>query len=287
MGSKGRTLLAAYIAFQLTELEGQLPLIGAADPEAVHNARLALRRIRSVLSCYRGLVPKLPRPAREEVRWLATSLGESRDAYVLAQRIRLSLDTKDSWNAPESLRLAVEELESSSARLATALGGRKRSRRTVRGARAALLEAPDATDYKPPTADLAERLQVQWERLQHSLAEEAGTDDPDVRNAALHQARKDVKCLRYSVEAVADAFSHHAAGVIQPAIGLQRLLGEQHDAVVAGDWIRELANTPGVDAEDAQRLGAMEVRRRLNAEEEFRMAIAEYPVPAPRRALIF
>ncbi|WAH95782.1 CHAD domain-containing protein [Arthrobacter sp. MMS18-M83] len=286
MGSKGRTLLAAYIAFQLTELEGQLPLIGAADPEAVHNARLALRRIRSVLSCYRGLVPKLPRPARQEVRWLATSLGESRDAYVLAQRIRLSLDTKDSWNAPESLRLAVEELESSSAQLASTLGRRKRSRRTVRAARA-LVDAPDAKEYKPPTADLAERLQVQWERLQHSLAEEAGSDDPDVRNAALHQARKDVKCLRYSVEAVADAFSHHAAGVIQPAIGLQRLLGEQHDAVVAGDWIRELANTAGVDAGDAQRLEEMEVRRRLNAEEEFRMAIAEYPVPAPRRALTF
>lgn len=287
MGSKGRTLLAAYIAFQLTELEGQLPLIGAADPEAVHNARLAIRRLRSVLNCYRGLVPELPRPAREEVKWLATSLGESRDAYVLAQRIRLSLDTKDSWNAPESLRLAVEELELSSARLATALGVRKRSKRTVRAARAALLKAPDAKEYKPPTADLAERLQVQWERLQHSLAEEAGSGDPDVRNAALHQARKDVKCLRYSAESVADAFSHHAAGVIQPAIGLQRLLGEQHDAVVAGDWIRELANTPGVDAEDAQRLEAMESRRRLNAEEEFRMAMAEYPVPAPRRALIF
>ncbi|MCZ9883967.1 CHAD domain-containing protein [Arthrobacter sp. B2a2-09] len=287
MGNKGRASLAAYIAFQLTELEGQLPLIAAADPEAVHNARLALRRLRSVLSCYRGMIPKLPRPAREEVSWLATSLGESRDAYVLAQRIRLSLDTKDSWKSPEAVRLALEELEGSSARLAAALGGHKRSKRTVRAARAALLEVPAAREYKHPTADLAERLQARWERLQHSLAEQAGSSDPEVRNAALHQARKDVKCLRYSVEAVADAFSHHAYGVIQPAIGLQRLLGEQHDAVVAGEWIRELAKTPGIDAEDVQRLESMEVRRRLNAEEEFRMAIAEYPVPAPRRALIF
>jgi CHAD domain-containing protein len=253
----------------------------------VHNARLALRRLRSVLSCFRGMTPKLPRHAREEIAWLASSLGESRDAYVLSQRIRLSLDTKDSWNTPEALRAAVDQLEASSARLAAVLGGHKRSRRAVRAARAALLDASDDKEYKHPTADLAERLQARWERLQHSLAEEAGSGDPEVRNAALHQARKDVKCLRYSVEAVADAFSHRASGVIQPAIGLQRLLGEQHDAVVAGEWIRELANTPGVDAEDAQRLESMEVRRRLSAEEEFRMAIAEYPVPAPRRALVF
>ncbi|MDQ0031126.1 CHAD domain-containing protein [Arthrobacter bambusae] len=287
MGHTGHAPLAAYIAFQLTELEGQLPLIATADPEAVHNARLALRRLRSVLSCYRGMIPRLPRQAREEVDWLATSLGESRDAYVLAQRIRLSLDTNDSWKSPEAVHAAVEELEASSARLAAALGGHKRSKRTVRAARAALLEVPAGTKYQPPTADLAERLQARWERLQHSLGEQAGTSDPEVRNAAFHQARKDVKCLRYSVEAIADAFSHHAFGVIQPAIGLQRVLGEQHDAVVATEWIRELADNPGIDSDDARILESMEVRRRLNAEEEFRMAIAEYPVPAPRRALIF
>ncbi|WP_197023116.1 CHAD domain-containing protein [Arthrobacter sp. MA-N2] len=287
MGSKDRAPLAVYIAFQLTEVEGQLPLIATADPEAVHNARLALRRLRSVLSCYRGMIPGLPKPVRQEVRWLATSLGESRDAFVLAQRIRLSLEAKDSWKAPEAVRRALEELESSSARLAAALGGGKRSKRTLRAARAALLEVPAAKEYRHPTADLAERLQARWEQLQHSLAEEAASGDPDVRNAALHQARKDVKCLRYSVEAIADTFSHHASGVIQPAIGLQRLLGEQHDAVVAGAWIRELAKAPGIDAEDSQRLESMEVRRRLNAEEDFKVAMAEYPVPAPRRALIY
>jgi hypothetical protein len=75
VGNKGQAPLAAYIAFQLTELEGQLPLIAAADPEAAHNARLALRRLRSVLSCYRGMIPKLPRPAREEVSWKLPAPG--------------------------------------------------------------------------------------------------------------------------------------------------------------------------------------------------------------------
>jgi len=170
--------------------------------------------------------------------------------------------------------------------LAASLGAHKRNKRTVRAARAALLEVPGAREYKHPTADLAERPRHGGSGC--STASRSRRPAATRRCATLRSTRHArTSSASASVEAVADASSPQASGVIQPAIGLQRLLGDQHDAVVAGEWIRGLAKNPGIDSEDAQRLESIEVRRRLNAEEEFRMAIAEYPVPAPRRALIF
>jgi hypothetical protein len=245
VGNKGQAPLAAYIAFQLTELEGQLPLIAAADPEAAHNARLALRRLRSVLSCYRGMIPKLPRPAREEVSWKLPAPGWPLPlARTSATNARCGLQEPRYWKclAPGNTSTRRRTSPSASRHGGSGCSTASRSRRPAATRRCATLRS-----------------------TRHARTSSASA----------------------SVEAVADASSPQASGVIQPAIGLQRLLGDQHDAVVAREWIRGLAKNPGIDSEDAQRLESIEVRRRLNAEEEFRMAIAEYPVPAPRRALIF
>ncbi|UVJ38846.1 CHAD domain-containing protein [Arthrobacter sp. CJ23] len=298
MGSDSRDALGTYLAFQLTELEGYLPLIAAADQEAIHGARLALRRLRSVLSCYKEILPKVPGPVREEVRWLARSLGEARDAYVLGKRIALSLDANGSWRAPGPLHASVDALMAASGRSAAALGAGKRSRRAVQAAREALLAGKRKgkgkashrlrQDGRNHTLDeLAQRLQTQWETLQLSLAAEATATDEAERNTLLHQARKDIKCLRYAVEAAAEAFGPTAAGIIQPAIAMQRILGEQHDSVVAGAWLEALAASPGVDSSDAAELRAMEARRLAGAEAQFRAAAVEFPVPAPRRVLLF
>lgn len=296
MGSDGRDALGTYLAFQLTELEGYLPLIAAADQEAIHGARLALRRLRSVLSCFKEILPKVPGPVRQEIKWLARSLGEARDAYVLGKRIALSLDAHDSWRSPAPLHAAVDALMAASGRSAASLGAGKRSRRTVEAARESLLAGKGKgkashrlrQDGRHHTLEeLAQRLQDQWSTLQLSLAAEAAATDEAERNTLLHQARKDIKCLRYAVEAVAEAFGPTAAGIIQPAVGMQRILGEQHDSVVAGAWLEELAARPGVDSSDAAELRAMEARRLASAEAQFRAAAVEFPVPAPRRVLLF
>lgn len=57
-------------------------------PEPVHQARVALRRLRSALSIFRPIVAddRLPHLA-DELRWLAGSLGEARDLDVLMARV--------------------------------------------------------------------------------------------------------------------------------------------------------------------------------------------------------
>lgn len=284
MGKKARKTLESYVSAQLDELDNALPMLASPDHEAVHRSRVAIRRLRSVLGCYRGLLPRLRRPLRHELRWLARSLGEARDQHVLAQRMRLSIDARASWEAPEALYRAVESLDSGAGRAAAELGRKKRCRRIVRNVRAAL---GSADRVKVRKEALAYRMQGQWELIRGELDGAGATSSSAVRNAALHEARKEVKRLRYAAEAVTETFGPDTAAIIQPAITFQRVLGEQHDAVVAGEWLAGLEGEPDVDSRDVRFLRDVEERRRIRAEEDFRLAALEYPIPAARRVLNF
>ena len=63
---------------------------GADQPDAVHKARVATRRLRSALRTFRPLLDRtVTDPLRREVRWLTGALGAPRDAEVLLQALRL------------------------------------------------------------------------------------------------------------------------------------------------------------------------------------------------------
>ncbi len=71
------------------------------DPEGVHQARVASRRLRSDLRTFRtALDPAWAEPLREELRWLGTVLGEARDADVLFDRMRGRAGTIPPPEAP-------------------------------------------------------------------------------------------------------------------------------------------------------------------------------------------
>ena len=58
------------------------------EPEAVHDMRVATRRLRSTLATYRPLLDREQTdPLREELKWLGEALGRPRDAEVLHQRM--------------------------------------------------------------------------------------------------------------------------------------------------------------------------------------------------------
>jgi CHAD domain-containing protein len=59
-----------------------------ADPEDLHQMRVALRRMRSVLKLSGALVGDGAEPVRAELGWLGQSLGEVRDYDVLIGHLR-------------------------------------------------------------------------------------------------------------------------------------------------------------------------------------------------------
>ena len=63
------------------------------DDEAVHQARVATRRMRSDLRTFAPLLDEgWSTPLRDELRWLGDALGEVREADVLMLRLRRQLD---------------------------------------------------------------------------------------------------------------------------------------------------------------------------------------------------
>jgi CHAD domain-containing protein len=58
---------------------------------------------------------------------------------------------------------------------------------------------------------------------------------------ALHQIRIRAKRCRYAAEAAGPVFGEPAKGLARAVAGLQDVLGEQHDAVVAESWLRRAA----------------------------------------------
>ena len=107
------------------------------DPEAVHKARVATRRLRSDLRTFRPVLePAWSEPLRTELQWLGRALGQVRDADVLlaALTAQAAALPDDHQTAAARLRHTLEEAR-----------GRDR---------AALLETLDSDRY----AQLLDRL---------------------------------------------------------------------------------------------------------------------------------
>jgi len=200
---------------------GRLADVG--DREALHDFRVALRRLRSALRAYR---PWLGRAASRKVRSALRDLGRAtnagRDAEVQA-----------AWLASTERELDDEE-RSAAARLAARL--RKRRAVRARELRAVLEPVADkilkrldfAGDEGPPFATVYETLLA--EHAAAAAARLAAVARADQVEEA-HEARIAVKRLRYLLEPLV-AERPKAAALLETIKDLQDLLGELHDAHV-------------------------------------------------------
>jgi CHAD domain-containing protein len=280
-GIQPSSALAHYLLDQLAALEVHLPLAAAADPEAVHNARVALRRFRSVATCYRLLLPQFPADDVGLLKKLARDLGESRDAQVQAQRLALATEANGPWLREDLLRELAAGLRSHAAdhaaavRLVDVAAPLDRLRRIIR--------SPSRRQTGGPHVIAA--LQLRWQRVEALMGKASRPAATDEHHLRLHNVRRGLKGLRYSAEAVAGAFGEPALAIVRPAMALQRLLGEQHDSVVASAMLARAAQAGEADPADAAALAGLESRHALAAEKEYFRLAAGWPVPAPASIL--
>ncbi len=241
------------------------------DPEAVHQARVATRRIRSDLRTFRDVVePTWALPLREELRWLGGELGEVRDAEVLRDRVRGREARLASGDRSAVERLAEGLDERRADARERLLSGIREPRygtlldALVEGARAPVLLA-DVGESDARTA-LRPTLEAPWKHLEAAIerVREEGSDE------ALHAARIRAKRVRYAAEAVAPVFGKRAKAFAEDAVALQDVLGEHQDAVVATGWLREAAASSPDLAFAAGQLVAIEA-------EDARAARAAWP----------
>jgi len=229
----------------LTHLQSNEQGLRECDaPEFVHQARVAIRRLRSAIRVWR---PRLPEGfvASFDPRWqaLAGQLGDTRnwDVFV-AETLPTIVEAFPA--APE-----VRELSDYARRRASEC--RAAARRAMHSADysrlliefpAALLSLPE--DDQRRLAKFAPRCLDKRARQVRQLAAEALAGDA----AARHRLRVAYKRLRYALEFFAPLYvgelmrSYHLA-----ASGLQEVLGRLNDLAVAGDLIREAFPESGGD----------------------------------------
>lgn len=212
-----------------------------SDPEGVHQARVATRRLRSDLRTFRSLLePEWTRSLREELRWLGGVLGEARDADVLLERVRVRAESIPTTEAPGAANV-----------LAALEARRKRAHaaviETLRGERYVELLDRLVAAAREPTLLLAADLPAAhvlpglvrgpWRALRREV-KAAGTSPTDQQ---LHLIRIRTKRARYAADTVAALMGRPARQFADSAAALQTVLGEHNDAVVAEAWLRTWA----------------------------------------------
>lgn len=210
--------------------------------DAVHQMRVTIRRIRSLLNS------KEPAHAvvLGELKELGTVLGAARDAEVLAQRYRQTLDTL----APELVRGPVRErLVDGSLRRYQA--GLRRSLAAMRSPRYFRLLDGLEDLVQAPAAERSATVGLAYRRLRKAVKAAKGAADHD---AALHQIRKAAKQLRYAAAAA------NKKKIARRAKTIQTLLGEYQDSVVSRAHLLHQADAAAAAGQDTFTYGVLYAR---------------------------
>ncbi len=245
-----RDVVAAAVAGCFTRLLQHDPGIRlGGDIEDVHQARVAARRLRSDLRTFRDLLDDGPAaPLRNELQWLGAELGYVRDGDVLLERLHAQAAVLPAIDANAAASL-LRRLEAERNRAHTQLLSVLESDRYL-----ALLDALAGATVDPPVTEAADALARKalpglvrgpWRHLQKAV-ETLGAHPED---EFLHDIRIRAKRARYAAEAAAPVLGKPARRFAKAVAGVQSVLGDLQDAVVAEDWLRAAgAKVPSAQA---------------------------------------
>jgi CHAD domain-containing protein len=218
-----------------------------ATPEGVHQMRVAMRRLRSLIRVFR---PACDGPALRafdaSLRDMAKLLGPARDWDVWLAELGAEL----AEALPEDPRIAAllragrQRREAAYAALRPALDGPELRRlaweavalATMRPWRAEGGEAEEERRAQPLSAFAARVLERRWKRLAKGSAHIAGLPDPE-----FHALRIEAKRMRYAAELFAPLWGRkRARRFLERLATVQDAFGLANDAVVARLLMAEL-----------------------------------------------
>jgi CHAD domain-containing protein len=228
-----------------------------SDPEQLHQHRVAIRRMRTLLRVGKPLLdPSWVRALRAELAWAGGALGEVRDLDVLLEHLRAdAADLSDDARAAfETLTPAIEERRKAARMAMLADLGSPRYMRLLDRLEGELT-APPARATKVTLRRIAAH---QYARLRREVAA-LGSEPADEE---LHELRKTAKQARYAAELAERSRGGTASRYIAAAKRMQDVLGEHQDAAVAEQAMRELAPGAAPQAQAAAELVAQRQRAR-------------------------
>jgi triphosphatase len=218
------------------------------DAEGLHRMRVASRRLRAALSLFAECLPARAARFRDELRWVATGLGDVRDIDVQLERL-------ETWQGEanladqdvlEPLKAVLEAQRARARARMLAMLDSRRYAHFVRAFTAMLKSGLPRRSRLPaahrPAVEGAPALIVD----RYHQVRQTGDDLTKVSPAqAYHALRICGKRLRYALEFMADIYGEPAAELARNVVALQDVLGLHHDAMVAMAQLRALTETHG------------------------------------------
>lgn len=231
-----RVVAAALRQLQANE-EG---VLASGDPEFVHQARIALRRLRAAIRMFRGAIGHgRARAWRRELAATARGLGTARDWDVFATET-LPAALADFGDAALRARVmaAVESRRGPArSRARRALASRRYAATVLEIARWLASREGAGPSRPPPLERFAARLlRRRHRRVLRGLRRIRALDGEE-----RHRLRIGAKRLRYGMDALAPVFGEERVRPYLRALSqLQDRLGEANDAVTAAKLLGEL-----------------------------------------------
>jgi len=212
-------------------------VIAGTDAEYLHQARVALRRLRSAMAMFDTVFPRASYTATlDELRWLDRCLGPARDwdVFVLSTLPQLLHAFSDD---PSLQRLArhADALREEAGRIARDALVSARYTRLLLGLNGLFLRRPwgEPIDAQAQAARATTLLPFAERTLErrHRKVIKRGRGHAQLDHAGLHALRIEGKKLRYAAEFVGGLFERKAVRAYLGALTrLQELLGGLNDA---------------------------------------------------------
>jgi CHAD domain-containing protein len=242
------------------------------EPDAVHQMRVATRRLRGTL---RSFGPVIPRSGTErlaaELKWLGRLLGAARDGEVLPAQLQAGLRPVPAELLIGPVQARVQghfapRRAAARTELVAALDSR-RYRRLLAELDRLILDPPlgpqaaaRARDVLPAAVRRAYRQSSR--RMRRARHTPAGPR----RDAALHEARKSARRARYAAEAESPVLGRPARRFARQMKKVQSVLGDHQDAVLARQAARDLGIGAHMAGENAFSYGLLRERESIRAE---------------------
>ena len=220
-----------YLRAQVAEIERTDPLIRSGDdPDALHDFRVAGRRMRSVLKSTRPLFDEdWLKALRAELRWIGGELAPARDLDVLLA----SLGKKAGPDELPVIRLLETERRRAWKRARKALAGERYLK---------LLDRLSSAVEAPPVRRAELSLEAVAAREFKKLRRAARKLGPKSSPEQVHRARILAKRARYAAELAEPVARKRSRRFVKAAKQFQDVVGSHQDAVVAADRIRRVVD---------------------------------------------
>ncbi|HVW43687.1 MAG TPA: CYTH and CHAD domain-containing protein [Amycolatopsis sp.] len=261
-------VVMAYVTAQVEALRQHDLGVRRNEDDAVHQLRVAMRRLRTALTMFRRVLDReRTKQVADELKWAGGVLSRDRSTEVLRSLLTEELATLgDSATVGKARAALTQYFDQAAAQARAAALGMLNDRRyaALLGSLETLIDEPPLTvraDW-PARRELQRAIDRAHRRLRRAVDGIADAADEPAMDDALHEVRKKAKQARYVADTVRPAFGKRLRPWRKSAKAVQTTLGDYHDLVEARALLERLSVADGVPAQVPFVLGRLYERAR-------------------------